>query len=147
MIRLQELEVGQDTRTYKREGWNSYLYADFSRQIFTTKKIDTYIHDEGLHVLKGWFVLYTLKGTVLKRRSLALLSERQFGYDILQYQAWQNGVCVCLVVIYIIKHIVCLSVMVSASTLAIFMDRFWKKGYLWTPHDPGMTRKIWIYQI
>ena len=34
-------------------------------------------------VLKGWFVLYTLKGTVLKRRSLALLSERQFGYDIL----------------------------------------------------------------
>ena len=28
-------------------------------------------------------MLYTLKGTVLKRRSLALLSERQFGYDIL----------------------------------------------------------------
>ena len=44
--------------------------------------------------------------------------------------------------IYIIKRIVCLFVCVSGSALAIFMDRFWNQGYLWTPHDPGMTRKI-----
>ena len=33
-------------------------------------------------------------------------------------------------------------VCLSGSVLAIFMDRFWNQGYLWTPHDPGMTRKI-----
>ena len=33
-------------------------------------------------------------------------------------------------------------VCVSASVLAIFMDRFWNQGYLWTPHDPGMNTKI-----
>ena len=35
----------------------------------------------------------------------------------------------------------------SACALAIFMDRFWNQGYLWTPHDPRMTRKIQNFQI
>ena len=30
------------------------------------------------------------------------------------------------------------------SSLAIFMDRFSNQGYLWNPHDPGMTKKYEI---
>ena len=41
-------------------------------------------------------------------------------------------------IIYIIN---CMSVCLSVSALAIFVDRFWNQGYLWTPYDPGMTRK------
>ena len=33
-------------------------------------------------------------------------------------------------------------VCVSASALAIFMNRFWNQGYLWTPHGLEMARKI-----
>ena len=44
--------------------------------------------------------------------------------------------------IYIINRIVCLYVCLCTSTLAIFMDRFWNQGYLWTPHGLEMTRKI-----
>ena len=35
---------------------------------------------------------------------------------------------------------------VCTSALAIFMDRFWNQGYLWTPYDQGMTRKIYIFR-
>ena len=38
-------------------------------------------------------------------------------------------------------------VCVSASALAIFMDRFSNQGYLWTPHDLGMTRKNFFFQF
>jgi len=35
----------------------------------------------------------------------------------------------------------------SYSALTIFMDQFSNQGYLWTPHDLRMTRKIQNNQI
>ena len=40
-----------------------------------------------------------------------------------------------------------MSVRLCTSALAIFLDRFWNQGYLWTPHDPAMTTKIWNFKI
>ena len=48
---------------------------------------------------------------------------------------------------YLYNKVQFMFVCLSASALAIFMDRFWNQGYLWTPHDPGITRKIWYFKI
>ena len=48
---------------------------------------------------------------------------------------------------HIIKHVVCLSLCVCTSALAIFMDQFWNQGYVRTPNNLGMTRKIKTFKL